>query len=135
MGSVQPFLEGSFRSDRARGFGSIQSEAVTRVGRISKPRGSQPGTLSTIGRRAIISQSEGTRCRTERIFRDTREYSANDAPGTRRWRVFQDLSGSAINYVTAVHSRSEIVAGSVGLLLGSSGGRSEEERTLLLESK
>lgn len=33
MGSVQPFLEGSFQSDRARGFG-IQSEAVTRVGRI-----------------------------------------------------------------------------------------------------
>lgn len=38
MGSVQPFLEGSFRNDRARGFGSIQSEAVIRVGRILKSR-------------------------------------------------------------------------------------------------
>lgn len=38
MGSVQPFLEGSFRNDRVRGFGSIQSEAVIRVGRILKSR-------------------------------------------------------------------------------------------------
>lgn len=38
MGSVQPFLEGSFRNDRARGFSSIQSEAVIRVGRILKSR-------------------------------------------------------------------------------------------------
>ncbi|KMQ98200.1 hypothetical protein RF55_1438 [Lasius niger] len=34
----QRSLEGSFRNDRARGFGSIQSEAVIRVGRILKSR-------------------------------------------------------------------------------------------------
>lgn len=35
MGSVQPFLEGSFlERSCARRFGSIQSEAVIRVGRI-----------------------------------------------------------------------------------------------------
>lgn len=54
MGSVQPFLEGSFRSERARGFGSIQSEAVTRVGRIRSLEEVRK-SVSTIGRRVIIS--------------------------------------------------------------------------------
>lgn len=58
MGSVQPFLEGSFRSDRARGFGSIQSEAVTRVGRIRSLEEVRK-TNSAIGRRVIIFLSEG----------------------------------------------------------------------------
>lgn len=59
MGSVQPFLEGSFRSNRARSFGSIQSEAVIRVGRIRNLE--EVKNLMT-GHRVIISLSEGTRC-------------------------------------------------------------------------
>lgn len=63
MGSVQPFLEGSFRNDRARGFGSIQSEAVTRVGRIrsfEEVRNSVDDRLSSnnfpVGRNRVLSR-------------------------------------------------------------------------------
>lgn len=79
MGSVQPFLEGSYRSDRARGFGSIQSEAVTRVGRIRSLE--EVGkSFSTIGRRVIISPVR--RWLSRKDLPGTREYGAPEAPDT-----------------------------------------------------
>lgn len=89
MGSVQPFLEGSFRSDRARGFGSIQSEAVTRVGRIrsfGEVRNSlddrRSGNNFPVRRNRALSRED---------FPGTREYSA---PRRARYSSLASVSGS-----------------------------------------
>lgn len=82
MGSVQPFLEGSFRSERARGFGSIQSEAVTRVGRIRSLEEVRK-SFSTIGRRVIIFPFRPKALSRKYLPGSTTgAYGAPEAPGT-----------------------------------------------------
>lgn len=138
MGSVQPFLEGSFRNDRARGFGSIQSEAVIRVGRILKSREEiYPDLLSMIVDRPRRNAPQ-VYC-AETIFRvQSRGFSVPDAlRGCFRFLAeerFKRSFGSATDYVTAFAKRGcgkdtqyrDIVRTSAGCLWTSS--RGEQKR-------
>lgn len=122
-GICAAIFRGLVQATVLEGFGSIQSEAVTRVGRIrgleEVAGGSTETAVSTrqdfrrpISRRGQDDSPRRTRSSLSRSPR--RELNARDAPGTPRRRVFSGTFRSeiaSVYYVTAVRPRGkEVVA-------------------------